>query len=281
MQLHISTSQTCTYFSFQIIHCDLWTSPIVSFTGFKYYLVIVDDFTHYHWTFPLRNKSDTFAWLTSFYALVLNQFHLSVQSVQCDNGKEFDNKQFRDFMVRHGISFHLSCPHTSSQNGRAECAIRSINDIMRIILFQAHMPDTYWVEALQTTTYLLNRRPSKPINLLTPYQALFREAPHLKIFGCLCYPNLTATTPHKLAPRSAACVFLGYPQDHKGYRCLNLSSRKIITPRHVVFDENMFPVAHLQPNSSATQPSPTSDPAASSLDIMPVRGMPREVDSSQ
>ena len=32
---------------FELIHCDLWTSPIMSISGFKYYLVCLDDFTHY------------------------------------------------------------------------------------------------------------------------------------------------------------------------------------------------------------------------------------------
>uniref|UniRef100_A0A453J2V5 Integrase catalytic domain-containing protein n=1 Tax=Aegilops tauschii subsp. strangulata TaxID=200361 RepID=A0A453J2V5_AEGTS len=42
-----------------LIHCDLWTSPVCSFSGFQYYLVILDDYSHYFWTFPLRHKSDT------------------------------------------------------------------------------------------------------------------------------------------------------------------------------------------------------------------------------
>jgi hypothetical protein len=32
---------------FDLIHLDLWTSPVVSVSGSKYYLVILDDFTHY------------------------------------------------------------------------------------------------------------------------------------------------------------------------------------------------------------------------------------------
>jgi hypothetical protein len=47
--------------TFNLIHCDLWTSLIVSISGYKYYLVILDDHSHYVWTFPLRVKSDTFS----------------------------------------------------------------------------------------------------------------------------------------------------------------------------------------------------------------------------
>jgi hypothetical protein len=32
---------------FDLIHLDLWTSPVVNVSGSKYYLVILDDFTHY------------------------------------------------------------------------------------------------------------------------------------------------------------------------------------------------------------------------------------------
>jgi hypothetical protein len=37
---------------FDLIHLDLWTSPVISVSGSKYYLVILDDFTQYLRTFP-------------------------------------------------------------------------------------------------------------------------------------------------------------------------------------------------------------------------------------
>jgi hypothetical protein len=33
--------------NFDLIHCDLWTSSIVSISGYKYYLVILDDHSHF------------------------------------------------------------------------------------------------------------------------------------------------------------------------------------------------------------------------------------------
>jgi hypothetical protein len=73
----------------------------------------------------------------------------------------------------------------------------------------------------------------------------------LRVIGCLCYPNLSATASHKLALRSTACVFLGYPSSHKGYHCLDLVTKRIIISSHVVFDETLFPFSAV--------PSSTSD----------------------
>jgi hypothetical protein len=80
---------------FDLIHLDLWTSPIVSVLSSKYYLVILDDFTHYLWTFPLKLKSATFTTLSNFFAYVSTQFGRTIKAIQCDNGCEFDNSSTR------------------------------------------------------------------------------------------------------------------------------------------------------------------------------------------
>jgi hypothetical protein len=122
--------------------------------------------------------------------------------------------------------------------------LRTLNNSIRTLLLHASIPPSYWAEALATACYLLNRRPCSSINNDVPFTRLHGKPPqydHLRVFGCLCYPNLQATSAHKLAARSTACVFLGYPSSHKGYRCLDLSSRRIIISHHVVFDESTFP----------------------------------------
>jgi hypothetical protein len=94
--------------------------------------------------------------------------------------------------------------------------------------------------------YLLNRLPTKTINAAYPHVALFGSAPsykHLHVFGYACYPNIVAIAHHKLAPRFTRCVFLGYFADHKGYRCLDLLTNRLIVSQHVVFDEDNFPLA--------------------------------------
>jgi hypothetical protein len=76
---------------FDLIHLDVWTSSIVSVSGSKYYLVILDDFTHYLWSFLLKLKSETLTTLSNFFAYVSTQLGRTVKAIQCDNGYEFDN----------------------------------------------------------------------------------------------------------------------------------------------------------------------------------------------
>jgi hypothetical protein len=151
----------------------------------------------------------------------------------------------------------MSCPHNSPQNGRAERIIHTTNDIMCSLLFQASLPVAYWVEALHTTTYLLNFCPTKTFSFGTPHFSLFGVHPdlsHLRVLGCKCCPNLSAIAPHKIAPRSTICVFLGYPSEHKGYRCLDLTSNRLIILWHVTFAEASFPFTEI-----STPPSSTFD----------------------
>ncbi|WVZ93597.1 hypothetical protein U9M48_039565 [Paspalum notatum var. saurae] len=137
------------------------------------------------------HELDTFPTFTNFFAYVSTQFGTTIQGIQCDNGREFDNFAAHAFLS---------------------------------------MASTF-VEALNTATYLLNLLPTTTLQSGTPHQALFVSPPsydHLRVFGCCCYPNLFAIASHKLAPRSTQCVFLGYSAHHKEYRCLDLSSNRVI-----------------------------------------------------
>jgi hypothetical protein len=146
----------------------------------------------------------------------------------------------------------MSCPYTFPQNGKVECIIRLVNNVIRTLLIQASLLGRYWAEHLYTATYMLNRLPTTAIQAACPHLALFGSVPsyeHMRVFGCTFYPDTTTTAPHKFSPRSTRCVFLGYSVNHKGYCCLDLSINHLIVSRHVVFDEDNFPLA--------ASPSPT------------------------
>jgi hypothetical protein len=114
------------------------------------------------------------------------------------------------------------------------------------------MPLKFWDEAFLAATYLINRVPSKTIQYQAPLQCLYQVKPNyssLRIFGCACWPNLHPYNQRKLEFRSKECVFLGYSNIHKGFKCLDVSTGHIYISRDVVFDESIFPFAKLHPNA--------------------------------
>lgn len=80
----------------------------------------------------------------------------------------------------------------------------------------------------------------------TPYKVLFGKPPtyiHFRCFGCLCYVSTLSRARDKFQPRSKECAFLRYPPNQKGYKILDLESRKIFVSRDLKFYEDQFPFA--------------------------------------
>ena len=117
----------------------------------------------------------------------------------------------------------------------------------RSLLFQAGLPKGFWGEAIICATYLRNRVHcgSAPKGK-TPYEAMWNETPdlsHLRVFGCLAYAKVTAPGQCKLEPRAIKCIFLGYANEKKGYRLLDIARQKIVVAGYgdVIFEETVFP----------------------------------------
>ena len=205
VRLPFDTSSTQTIRPFQLIHCDLCTSPLPSVSGYKYYLVVLDDFTHYLWTFPVRAKSNTFLHLnTSLPTSLSNLTQLSnLSSVAMVANLAIKLLTFFSYpsvppfaclahipllkMVKPNVSFARLITWFAPFFSKIAC----------------HQPTGLKLFTLpcSCSTFTL----PKTLQYRTPYEAL-RGLPlpleHLSVFGCLCYPNLSATAPHKLAPHT-------------------------------------------------------------------------------
>ncbi|CAL2265123.1 unnamed protein product [Prunus armeniaca] len=261
-------------------------SPVTSVTGFRYYVLFTDEYSRYSWIYPMRRKSEVFSHFQKFVAMVKNIFGTSVKYLQSDNGMEYVNTSFTTLCNSLGIQQRFSCPHTPQQNGLAERKHRHIATMTRILLNTSHMPLNLWVEAALTSVHLINLLPTPILNWSTPYSILFSKPPtysHLRVFGCSCFPFLGPYVNHKLLSRSLECVFIGYSLHHKGYRCLDPSTGRVYTSRHVIFNEDCFPFTQLQVSSSSPyvalnlSPLPTvplPPPPVAHLPIDPVQPPP-------
>jgi histone deacetylase 1/2 len=175
----------------------------------------------------------------------------------------------------------VSCPHTHQQNGAVERKQRHIVETGLTLLAHAAVPFRFWSDAFSTACFLINKTPTRVLNMKTPLELFFKELPDymfFKVFGCDCWPHLRPYNNRKLEFRSKKCVFLGYSALHKGYKCLHVPNNRVYISRDVIFDKNLFPFSNMPLSSSAppTNSTPVSpgqfDDAAYSPVLLPNHG---------
>ena len=255
-KLPFATSTVSSSKPLEVIYSDVWSSPILSKDGFKYYVLFVDHFTKYMWLYPLKQKSDVHAVFVRFKTLVEKFFKTPIISLYSDNGGEYI--ALRHTLAQHGISHFTTPPHTPEHNGVSERRHRHIVETGLSLLTHASLPLTFWSYAFTTAVYLINRMPTPILDMLSPFQKIFGSCPSyakLRVFGCLCYPWLRPYNSHKLESRSKACIFIGYSLTQSAYHCLDPITDRIFVSRHVNFVESVFPYTTIHtthPRSSSS-----------------------------
>ena len=120
-QSHPSIINTKVVEPLELLHIDLCgPSSIESIGGSKYILVIVDDFSRFTWVFFLKLKSEATHKLKVFIKQIEVQLKKVVRNIRSDNGLEFKNREFEEFLAEKGISHNFSAPYTPQQNGIVE-----------------------------------------------------------------------------------------------------------------------------------------------------------------
>nr|GMC49313.1 Retrovirus-related Pol polyprotein from transposon TNT 1-94 [Ipomoea batatas] len=60
---------------------------------------------------------------------------------------------------------------------------------------------------------------------------------YLRVFGCACYVFVPDHMRSKMEKKAVKCIFVGYDNQRKGWRCCDPTTGKCYTSRNVVFDE--------------------------------------------
>ena len=55
------------------------------------------------------------------------------------------------------------------------------------------------------------------------------------MLGCLGYAHVHVEVRSKLDPKAEKCIFVGYSEEQKGYRCYNPLTKKIVVNPDVIF----------------------------------------------
>ncbi|GJT23197.1 retrovirus-related pol polyprotein from transposon TNT 1-94 [Tanacetum coccineum] len=158
----------------ELLHMDLFgPSAVRSYEGNRYTLVIVDDYSRYTWTRFLKDKTEAFDQFEIFSKKIQNQLGCTIVSIRTDHDREFDNEvQFGEFCNANGITHNFSAPRTPQSNGVVERKNRTLQEMSRTMLNEQSLPQKFWCNAVDTSTYILNRILIRAILGKTPYELL-------------------------------------------------------------------------------------------------------------
>ena len=68
---------------FELVHFDVWgPCPVVSPTGFRYFVTFFDDYLRTTWLYLMKNRSELFSHFPTFCVEIDTQFHVFVQNLE-------------------------------------------------------------------------------------------------------------------------------------------------------------------------------------------------------
>jgi len=105
----------------RLIHIDI-CGPITpkSFSGKRYFISFIDDFSRKTWVYFLKEKSEVFQVFKRFKAMVEKETGMPIKSVRSNRGGEFISSELMKYCGEQGIRRFLTAPYSPQQNGVVE-----------------------------------------------------------------------------------------------------------------------------------------------------------------
>ena len=136
--------------------------------GYRYVLVIIDNFSKFGWTIPLKNKNAQTI-KDSFENILINSKR-KPNLIESDRGKEFYNIIFQDYLNKNNIKLYSR--NNSYGAVFAERFNRTIRDLLKRPVFEKS--DGNWIDILPIITKQNNYRIHSSTKL-TPIQASLKK----------------------------------------------------------------------------------------------------------
>ena len=133
---------------------DIWSLDILDLKdygpennrGYRYVLVVIDNFSKYGWTIPLKNKNAQT--IKNSFENILISSKRKPNLIESDRGKEFYNNIFQDFLNKNDIKHYSR--NTSVGAVFAERFNRTIRDLLKKPVFEKG--NANWIDVLPTIT---------------------------------------------------------------------------------------------------------------------------------
>ena len=185
-----------------------------------------------------------FACLQNYLLRFEKETGKKVNILRTDNGLEFVNKQIQNLTFKEGIEHQRTVQYCPEQNGKAEREIRTLAEASRTMLIAKRLPKYLWAEAVNTTTYVLNRSRKVKNSRKVPYEIWFNTTnkcniSHLRVFGSKVVVQVPDELRQKLDPKGKTGIIVGYSEESKAYKVLLDGARKISKQINVEIKEEL------------------------------------------
>ncbi|CAI5472846.1 unnamed protein product [Closterium sp. Yama58-4] len=180
----------------QTLHLDVWgPARVRGQGGERYFLLVVDDYSHYTTVFPLRTKGEVPAVLIPWIRAVCLQLHrrfrtdLPLLRLHSDRGDEFSSDLLRAFCQGEGIEQSFTLPGSPQQNGVAERRIGLVMEITRTSLIHEAAPDFLWSFVVWYAAQQLNLWPRVSLPETSPtlrWTGEVGDASRFRVCSCPC-----------------------------------------------------------------------------------------------
>nr|GEV91461.1 retrovirus-related Pol polyprotein from transposon TNT 1-94 [Tanacetum cinerariifolium] len=149
--------------------------------------------------------------------------------------------EIEKFCEDKGIKREFNVARTPQQNEVAERRNRTLTEAARTMLADSKLPTTFWVEAVNTACYVLNRAlVTKPHNKVS-YELIRGRSPLIDFMKPFGYPVTILNTRDNLGKfegKADKGYFIGYSVVSKAIRVFNKSTRIVEETLNIRFQEN-------------------------------------------
>jgi hypothetical protein len=117
---------------------------------------------------------------------------------------------------------------------------RTLLDMARTMLDEYKTLDRFWVEAITTACYSINRLYLHQILKKTSYELLTGKKPNVsyfRVFGSKFFILIKRGRNSKFAPKAVEGFLLGYDSNTRAYIVFNKSTRLVEVSCDIVFDD--------------------------------------------
>ncbi|MBW0585068.1 hypothetical protein O181_124783 [Austropuccinia psidii MF-1] len=196
------SSLTQTSSPFFKIHSETLEISPATCKGYRYVLVLIDDYTSFNCIYLLNSKDQSESMIISYFTEIKNKGNITPAYFHSDRGGEFTSTRPKHYFLQSGTSIEQGAPNSPQTNGVAKQFNKMLLSKIQCLLCKSNINITYWDEAARHASLLLN------------------HTPHFHV--------LKLTNISKVAEKTTTLCALTHEQHSDAMRFLEIKSGKII-----------------------------------------------------